>query len=274
MAEMITFDEGKCIRCGVCTEVCPVGIIELKDHNIPCIPENLYSICRKCGHCEVFCPEGAVSSDYAGNIPSERDLSGKFLEPDELKEHLWTRRTTRVFRENLVEKEKLEEILDAVRYAPSGSNRQPVRWVVISGREKVTEIADKVAKWMASLAEKEKGDPMAEAFGQIADLYSNGIDRITRNAPQLILTMVPSDNPWGQTDSTIALSWFEILCQSYGIGTCWLGLVRMPAREDPSILAHLPVPRGYELGFSMAFGYARYIQRGIPKRNKADITWI
>lgn len=271
---MITFDEGKCIRCGVCTEVCPVGIIELKDHNIPCIPENLYSICRKCGHCEVFCPEGAVSSGYEGTLPSGRDLSIDFLEPGELKEHLVARRTTRTFQESLVEKEKLEEILDVVRYAPSGSNRQPVRWIVISGREKVTEIADKVARWMASLAEKEKDDPMAAAFGQISDLYCKGIDRITRNAPQLILTMVPSDNPWGQTDSTIALSWFEILCQSYGIGTCWLGLVRMPAREDPSILGHLPIPEGYELGFSMAFGYARYIQRGIPKRNKADITWI
>jgi len=271
---MITFDSSKCIRCGICSEVCPVQIIDQEGDTLPSISEELYSMCRRCGHCEVYCPTGAVSSGYDGIYPDMRADLPHFLEPQEIRDHLISRRTCRVFSERPVERKTLEDILGTVRYAPSGSNRQPVRWIILEGREKVAQVTCKVAEWMARIAEKDPENPMASFFGKAARAYQEGNDPITRKAPNIILSIVPADNPWAQADSIIALSWFELLCQSYGIGTCWLGLVRMPAREDPSILDHLYIPEGYELGFTMGFGYSKYSIRSIPKRNKPDITWI
>lgn len=268
---MITFNNEKCTKCGICAQVCPVGIILQDEDKAPFIMEESFSICRRCGHCESYCPTGAVSSIYEGEYPS-RD-KGPFLAPEELEQHLYSRRTCRLFQEKLVEKGKIEDIIDVVRYAPSASNRQPVKWMVLDRREKVRYLAGKVAEWMAVEAARDTANPYAPVFKNAANAFREGKDMITRQAPQMILTIVPTANPFGQTDSTIALTWFEILCQSYGIGTCWLGLVKTAASKDPSILEHLDIPQGYELGYPMAFGYARHPVITLPKRNRSDIAW-
>ncbi len=270
---MINFSNDKCTRCNICAQVCPVGIIIQEEDKVPFIEEGSFTTCRKCGHCEVFCPTGAVSSDYDGEYSVLRNGRISILTPAQLKDHLYARRTTRLFQEKLVEPEKLEEIMDTVRYAPSGSNRQPVRWIILNGPEKVQNIGARVAAWMGHAAEADKENPYASFFGTASRSFKEGTDLITRKAPQMILSIVPSDNILAQTDSTIALSWFEILSQSYGIGTCWLGLVKMAVTNDPSILEDLKIPEGYELGYSMAFGYAKYPARTIPRRNRVDITW-
>jgi nitroreductase len=42
-----------------------------------------------------------------------------------------------------IEREKLEQVLEAARLAPSAMNRQPWRFVVVQGRENVERVADK-----------------------------------------------------------------------------------------------------------------------------------
>ncbi|MFP3974670.1 MAG: nitroreductase family protein [Dehalococcoidia bacterium] len=42
-----------------------------------------------------------------------------------------------------IEREKLEKILDAARWAPSARNKQPWRFVVVQGKENVEKVADK-----------------------------------------------------------------------------------------------------------------------------------
>lgn len=271
---MINFSNEKCTSCGLCKLVCPAGIIIQEGDNVPFVKEESLNTCRKCGHCEAFCPTGAVSSSYEGEYSALWGKSISRVRPQQLKDHLYARRTIRLFQEKLVEPEKLEEIMDTVRYSPSGSNRQPVKWIILNGPEKVQNIGAKVASWMGHAAERDRGNPYTPFFRTAARAFKEGKDLITRKAPQMILSIVPSGNILAQTDSTIALSWFEILSQSYGIGTCWLGLVKMAVTNDPSILEDLKIPEGYELGYSMAFGYAKYPARTIPKRNKADITWI
>lgn len=270
---MITFNNERCIRCGICTQVCPVGIILQEGQNVPLIEEGSFSICRKCGHCESYCPTGAVSSSYEGEYPARKEQKIFYLDPGELKQHLYTRRTARIFSEKLVEQERIEEIMEVVRYAPSASNRQPVKWMIVNGPDKVQNIGNKIAEWMAIEAERDPENPYASFFASAARNFHDGKDMITRKAPQIILSLVPAGNTFAQTDSTIAISWFEILCQSYGIGTCWLGLVKMAVTKDPSILEHLNIPQGYELGYTMAFGYIKHPVKTLPKRNRADITW-
>jgi nitroreductase len=43
-----------------------------------------------------------------------------------------------------IEREKLEQVLDAARLAPSARNKQPWRFVVVQGKEKVERVANKV----------------------------------------------------------------------------------------------------------------------------------
>jgi hypothetical protein len=51
-------------------------------------------------------------------------------------------------------------------------------------------------------------------------------------------------------------------------------MIKMPATDDPSVIGHLGIPDGYELGYAMVLGYPKYKVRSIPKRNAPDITWL
>jgi len=74
----------------------------------------------------------------------------------ELNNCLRGRRSIRKFREKTVEKEKLYEILEAARWAPSGGNDQPWRFIVISNAVKIEKMKRAVRE---SLHSKKKNRP-------------------------------------------------------------------------------------------------------------------
>lgn len=270
---MISFDQEKCTRCDICVLLCPAGIIKREENKEPYIPEDLLGTCRKCGHCEVFCPSDAVQTEYQGNYPRQ-DAEIAVLEPEALENHLLSRRTTRAFLQKPVEKETMIRIMDTVRFSPSASNKQPIKWKIINGPEKVRALSVKVAAWMSKTAETDRDHPYAPVFKKAADELLMGNDIISRNAPSILITLIPSESALAENDSSIALAWFEILSQSYGIGTCWLGLLKLAIQNDPSLLEDYEIPQGYKFGDAMSFGYPKYRVYSLPRRNSADIDWI
>lgn len=57
---MLDVSVQKCIGCGVCTEVCPHGVLCIVDNKVQ-IKEK--DSCMECGACAMNCPVGAISVD-------------------------------------------------------------------------------------------------------------------------------------------------------------------------------------------------------------------
>ena len=54
-------NKSKCISCGSCVEICPVGAIYFGDDGRAQIDEEK---CIKCGSCEATCPVDAIKINY------------------------------------------------------------------------------------------------------------------------------------------------------------------------------------------------------------------
>ena len=55
MAELITSDQNKCMRCGECIEICPMGIIGRSRQGYPVPISDAYKLCINCGYCVDVC---------------------------------------------------------------------------------------------------------------------------------------------------------------------------------------------------------------------------
>ena len=269
----INVDSNLCSQCGVCSKVCPYGIIDPADEmQLPRVHEGMDTTCVSCGHCEAFCPSGALMLADGSNKAHESVIPKGVISPENLGHFLKSRRSIRTYKQTQVPRTTIESILDIVRYAPSGGNSQLVEWLVIHDPYVVREIAERTIDWQRELANS--GTSIFSSYASVmVEAWDKGNDVICRGAPHMIIAHIAEDKPMTMSDAIIALTYFEIAAQAFGVGTCWDGVVLIASQEHPSLLEYLNLPKGRILAFAMLFGYPQYTPQLIPRRNFPHVTW-
>ena len=59
--DIFNISEDKCVKCGMCAEVCPVKLIVFKPERFPRQVPWAEKVCIDCGHCVSVCPQGALN---------------------------------------------------------------------------------------------------------------------------------------------------------------------------------------------------------------------
>ncbi len=139
---------------------------------------------------------------------------------------LKTRRSIRKYKDLPVEEEKIEKCLEAARWAPSASNKQPWEFLIVTDkqvRRKLSEI-----------------HPYA---------------RFVAESP---VVFVPLTNPevhakYHMSDSALATLQYMIEAHSLGLGTCWAGVI--DSSIEPEIKDLLGVPEHLNILGLVATGY-------------------
>ncbi len=54
----LALDQEKCLGCGLCTEVCPQAVFEMRGNKAHIVD---FNACMECGACVNNCPSGAIS---------------------------------------------------------------------------------------------------------------------------------------------------------------------------------------------------------------------
>ncbi|MCZ7385183.1 MAG: nitroreductase family protein [Candidatus Methanoperedens sp.] len=148
-------------------------------------------------------------------------------ESDILLDLIKRRRSVRRFDGATIPKEAMEQILEAGRWAPSGANAQPWRFIIVAEKEKLKSIAEfcyyKVFKSRhvgeASAAVVICADP--EAGSQTYTL-----------------------------DAAIAGTNMTLMATSMGIGSCWIG-----AFEEEKLKKMMRIPDNLKIIALIALGY-------------------
>ena len=256
-----------CTKCGLCVADCPARIIAMADGR-PVIAPDKEAACYKCQHCLAICPTGAVS--ILGLTPeNSRPLAGNYPDPDQLEILIKGRRSVRRYKDENLEPELLQRLLEVAWHAPTGVNSRQVRFTVVDDRENLAHLRDEV---MAGLGRLVRDNALPEGMGFYADFVrlweEKGIDTIFRGAPHLLVASVPKNVPSPMPDCLIALSYFELFAQANGVGTVWNGLIKWAINDLlPETRQRLGIPEDHLVGYVMAFGwpavrYARTVQHG------------
>jgi nitroreductase/NAD-dependent dihydropyrimidine dehydrogenase PreA subunit len=266
---MLSFeiDSQRCTHCGECAADCPARIIVM-DEGVPTITPDKEASCYRCQHCFAICPTGAVS--ILGLKPADsRPLAGAFPDPDALEMLIKGRRSVRRYKQENLEPELIQRLLDVAWSAPTGMNSRDVLFTVVDDREKMATIRGEVMVGIAQLASDGALPEGMEFFADFARLWEEKqVDTLFRGAPHLLVASAPLGCVSPVPDCMIALSYFELFAQSMGVGTVWNGLAKWAINDLlPRTRQRLGIPDDHVIGYVMSFGrpalrYRRTVQRG------------
>jgi nitroreductase len=167
----------------------------------------------------------------------------------DLKTLLTSRRSIRDFRDQNVPLSVVKEILQETCLAPTASNRQPCRFVIIQEREWIKKLsAESKRNLLADLARNPES-PLKQYEAALRDEKYN----VFYNAPCLVLVIGPRDVFSLDVDCGLTVAYFMLSAVSRGLGTCWIGLGAHI--RDRQILTEIGVPDGYRIVAPIILGY-------------------
>jgi len=269
---MINFkvDESKCVNCGLCSSDCPTLIISNKTE-FPTILEGKEENCLKCQHCLAICPYGAISiwdKEPENSIP----VTSKIPAFSEMEALVKTRRSIRQFLQDEINPADIHNLISIASYAPTARNDNSVRFTVVDNRKDMSKLRDLVYNHIKIAFEDNRISPSKLYYNNFRNLWeTKQIDVIFRDAPHLLITSTPKDCAAPQTDACIAMSYFELLANSNGIGSLWDGFAKTVFQEIvPELKDIIGIPVNHEVAAVLVFGkakfkYARSIQNDNPE---------
>jgi len=271
---LLVVDENKCKKDGICAAECPMAIIKLKDGpGFPQIVPGGEPFCITCGHCVAVCPHGALSHTQVpleDSPPIKKELT---INTEQAVQFLRARRSIRFFKNQPVDKAKIRQLIELARYAPTGSNAQEVEWLVVNDPVKIRKFAEQTVDWMRALLQKNPQAPAASYLPLIVAAWDAGYDAVLRSAPCLVVASAPEASGTGMVDISLALCYLELAATTFGLGTCWAGLLQGALLASSPLREAIGIPAGHTHHYPMMLGYpkARYFR--LPERKPPKITF-
>lgn len=185
------------------------------------------------------------------------------------------RRSVRRFRDDPLPEGTLERLLEAARWAPSASNRQPYRFVAIEEPESRSRMAEMVQEALqaklAGLADHERA---------LATVYARDFV-IFENAPLVLAVYFRASNPLAErfgmpadwdvgavSSASAAVMNLLLAAHALGLGACWM---TGPLVAASSLEAFLSVPTGWRLSAIIPVGFAAEVPPAPGRRTVSQL---
>lgn len=193
---------------------------------------------------------------------------------------IYSRRSIRKYKDEMIPLKVINDILDAARVAPSGNNKQPWKFLVYAGEKK----AQLLAAMEAGVRRERKGDAKLSSFFSDSR-YGNFVITNTvytlRRAPVIIMVIDPyGKSPFEHAteqervaeiiDSLSiggAVENMLLKAQELGIGSLWVGEIFW---AYPELMQYLE--EAGQLVCAVALGYADENPTARPRKELKEIV--
>jgi len=240
----ISVDIEKCNGCGKCVSVCSDQSLELFEGKARHSGRGVFG-CMACGLCMAVCPEDAIQIHGRFLSPSDmfplpaREQAASF---ESMLNLLQRRRSIRNFKNLPVERQLVDQVLEASLTAPMGIPPSDVHVLLLDSKQKVRTFAEDFCRylekvkwisssWFLALMKPVWGKETDELFRNfmrpLIDKYitamKEGENVVNYDAP---VAMYFYGSPYSDPgDPIIAATYAMIAAESLGLGTCMLGAV-------------------------------------------------
>ena len=186
-----------------------------------------------------------------------------------------TRRSTRKFDNKIPDKELIQKVVNAGRYAPSGANSQTSHFIVITNKEVHKEIAELV---QGEFAKMEISEDMYVSLKGSINASKKGDYVFHYNAPVLIV--IANKKGYGNAiaDSSCALENMMIAANAFDLGSCWINQLHWLDDNERirTFLEGYGLKKDETITGGLALGFS---EKGLPNRKPLDrkgnvVTWV
>lgn len=264
--EFIKVDQTRCVKCGICMEVCPTYVLSMGE-NGP-VADNP-QVCIACGQCVAVCPHGALNNRKAPLVRQEELDKFPVICAKTAQQFIRSRRSIRSYKEKPVPRELLIQLLDIGRFAQTAGNRQGISYLVVEEKERLKKAVELVIRWMEENSSARWSYPL-----HIKKYKKEGIDGILRKAPHLIIAAAPKELDRGRENTILSFSYMELFANTLGLGSCFAGLLENCAFSNHRPLLDLfQIPDDKVFTGALLVGYPKYNFKRLVDRNPLSVTF-
>jgi len=153
---------------------------------------------------------------------------------DDILEIIKTRRSIRHYKKEKIKETEILKIIEAGRWAPSASNNQPWRFIVVQNEEIIKKIGD-ACKILT-------------------------INSFIENSPLIIIIYTEKKHRWVDLDCGMCAQNMMLEAHSLGIGSCFIGAFR-----EKKIKEITNLPEDFNIIGLITFGYKESEKESSPR---------
>lgn len=288
----IIIDQEKCTGCGLCIPVCPSHILSLKDDKARTLAER----CMECGHCAAICPTQAISVPQLDEEALSFDTFPTYnswlpygeYDTAQLARLMRSRRSTRNYTDQPIDRVILEDLVKIGITAPSGTNSQKWTFTIIPDRKDVIGLGNQVAayfKKLNHLADKKYlrlflkliGKPSLDQYFRkhykttqegLINWEQHGVDQLFHGATAAIIVGSKPGASCPMEDAMLATQNILLAAHSMGLGSCLIGFAVEAMKRDRAIKQNIGIPDEEKVYAVIALGYTKEIYKISAGRKK------
>ena len=148
-------------------------------------------------------------------------------------EAIQSRRSIRFFKQEPIPEDAMIKLIAVARCAPSAANRQPLEYIIVTGRDRNNMVFDQLG-WAAYVRPK-RNPPADKRPVAYIIVIINKHHALTEFAP---------------VDAAAAIENILLAARALGLGSCWVGSVNKEKLKDM-----IDLPDDYQIDSVIALGY-------------------
>jgi len=274
----IKFDYELCVSCGLCRKSCGSKRIGVDPDSKPFKIEELG--CSDCGHCVAVCPSGAVTNDRMGSSEFAEMIDPN-ISLDQFSNLVRNRRSIRNYTTEPLSKDHIDKLLQVVKYIPTGSNKQSLKYKFIVNPDLLQAIKEEMAVKFRRVSRIAHSFPVKyfvaeksrQSLKRLVDLWDEGNDPYLRNAPCLLL--IYTDQKYysiPQWDAGIASNTIDLAAQTMGVATLMNGFYVVNSQKFKSINKASGIPPKHDVLAALCLGYPGIKYKRTVSRKPLDVV--